>query len=326
MKNITIKQLRAFITVSREKNFTRAASQLGLSQSALTIAVRQLEQEINLKLFDRSTRSVQLTVHGSAFLPTAEGLLDELSRALEDLSAIAARQKGNVVVAATASFMCSVLAPTVAALAKKYPGLRIKLLNTPENLARRVLEEEIDFGIANIWQPVQALESHLLLEDRFGIVCPARHPLSKLPDQLVWSDLKKQPMVTMASGASVRDIMDRHKNVSAYFEDPACEVSSIFALGALIEHKVGIATLPALVARQIVSKNLVFRPLHRPIIKRDLFVIKRRGRSLTPAALEVIRFMMMVLEDIGTSPYIDVQPAASLLAGLSSKERATASA
>jgi DNA-binding transcriptional LysR family regulator len=181
------------------------------------------------------------------------------------------------------------------------------------------MEEEIDFGIANVWQPVQSLESHLLLEDRFGIVCPARHKLAKLPGPLTWSDLKKQPMVTMAQGTSVRDIMDRNKNVSNYFEDAACEVSSIFALGALIEQKVGIATLPGLVARQIVSKNLIFRPLHRPTIKRDLFVIKRRGRSLTPAAIEMIRCMMVVLQDIGASPYIDVQPVAALVAAVSGK-------
>lgn len=316
MKNITIKQLRAFIAVSREKNFTRAASQLGLSQSALTIAVRQLEREINLKLFDRSTRSVQLTTHAVAFLPTAERLLEELSRALDDLSAIAARQKGNVVVAATASFLCSVLAPTVAAFARKFPNIHIKLVNTPENLARRVLEEEIDFGIANVWQPVQSLESHLLLEDRFGLVCPAKHKLARAAGTLSWSDLRQQPIVTMAAGTSVRDIMDRQKNASGNLERPVCEVSSIFALGALIEHNVGIAILPALVAKQVLSRNLVFRPLSRPVVKRDLFIVKRRGRSLTPAALEIIRSMMIVLAEIGRDPHIDVQPAAPLIAGL----------
>ena len=321
MKNITIKQLRAFIAVSREKNFTRAASQLGLSQSALTIAVRQLEREIGLKLFDRSTRSVQLTSHATAFLPTAEHLLDELSRALTDLSAIAARQKGNVVVAATASFLCSVLAPTVAEFSQNFPGIHIKLVNTPENLARRVLEEEIDFGIANVWQPVQSLESHLLLEDRFGLVCPAKHPLAKLPGQLSWSDLRKQPIVTMATGTSVRDIIDRHKSASGNLQRPVCEVSSIFALGALIEHNVGIAALPALVAKQVLSRNLVFRPVGRPVVKRDLFIVKRRGRSLTPAALELIRSMMAVLGEIGRDPHIEVQPAASLLAGLTDDEQ-----
>jgi DNA-binding transcriptional LysR family regulator len=317
MKNITIKQLRAFIAVSREKNFTRAASQLGLSQSALTIAVRQLEREIGLKLFDRSTRSVQLTSHAMAFLPTAERLLEDLSRALDDLSAIAARQKGNVVVAATASFLCSVLAPTVAEFTGKYPGIHVKLVNTPENLARRVLEEEIDFGIANVWQPVQSLESHLLLEDRFGVVCPARHRLARDTGALSWSDLREEPIVTMAAGTSARDILDRQKNASGNLRGAVCEVSSIFALGALIEHNVGIAALPALVARQIVSKNLVFRPLGRPAVRRDLFIVKRRGRSLTPAALELIRSMMVVLGEIGRDPHIDVQPAPALLAGLS---------
>ena len=115
------------------------------------------------------------------------------------------------------------------------------------------------------------------------------------------------------TGTSARDIMDRQKNASGNLRAAVCEVSSIFALGALIEHNVGIAALPALVARQIVSKNLVFRPLGRPAVRRDLFIVKRRGRSLTPAALELIRSMMVVLGEIGRDPHIDVQPAAALI-------------
>lgn len=313
MKNITIKQLRAFITVARERNFTRAASLLGLSQSALTIAIRQLEQEIRLRLFDRSTRSVQLTAHASAFLPVAERLLDDLSRALDDLDAVAARQKGTVSVAASASFLCSILAPTVAALARQYPGIRVRLLNTPEHLARRVLEEEIDFGIASIRQPVQTLESHLLLEDRFGIVCPARHPLALKRAALDWSDLRKQPLVGMAAGTSIREILERDDTAAEVLENPACEASSVFALGALISNGMGLAVLPALSARPILTKNLVFRPLQRPVKKRELFLIKRRGRSLSPAATAVTGLMMAELEKACRDPHVSTQPAVAFM-------------
>ena len=90
MKNITIKQLRAFIAVAKLRNFTRAAAQLNVSQSALTIAIRQLEAEVGLRLFDRSTRAVELTPHAITFRPAAQRLLDDLAQSIDDLNAVAA--------------------------------------------------------------------------------------------------------------------------------------------------------------------------------------------------------------------------------------------
>ncbi len=292
MKNITIKQLRAFIAVARERNFTRAANTLNLSQSALTIAIRQLEAEIKLKLFDRTTRSVHLTSHAAMFLPVAERLLHDLSRSLDNLSALADRQKGNVVAAASASFLCCVLAPTVAKVHQRFPGIHVKLLNTPDNLARRVQEEEIDFGITNVHRAPQGLESFPFMEDVFGIVCPADHWLASKPGRLSWQDLEGTPMVSMPEGTQTREIIASHPEISHIVGAPICEASSIFALGAMIECGMGIAAVPAQVSHAIISKDLVYRPLKSPRLKRTLSVIKRQGRSLSPAAVEVLRFMM----------------------------------
>ena len=292
MKNITIKQLRAFIAVSRERNFTRAANTLHLSQSALTIAIRQLEAEINLKLFDRTTRSVHLTSHAAMFLPVAERLLHDLSRSLDNLSALADRQKGNVVAAASASFLCCILAPTVAKVHKRFPGIHVKLLNTPDNLARRVQEEEIDFGITNVRRAPHGLESFPFMEDVFGVVCPADHPLARKPGALSWEDLEGTPMVSMPDGTQTREIIASHAEIAHIVGTPICEASSIFALGAMIECGMGVAAVPAQVSRAIVSDKLVYRPLRDPQLRRMLSVIKRQGRSLSPAAVEVLRFMM----------------------------------
>lgn len=306
MKNITIKQLRAFITVARERSFTRAASRLNLSQSALTIAVRQLESEIDLKLFDRTTRAVHLTSHAAIFLPVAERLLEDLSRSLDDLSAIADRQKGNVVAAASASYLCCILVPTVAALRERFPGIHVRLLNTPDNLTRRVLEEEIDFGVTNVWQPVHGLEAFPLLEDAFGLVCQTGHPLAARPGRLGWSDLRGAKLVAMLGGTHTREILDRSPRIRRLLEPPVCEANSIFALGAMIGQNMGAATLPALVSRAIVSDALIYRPLYEPVLKRELFVIKRQGRSLSPAAIEVLRFMLDELARID-SPHIHIR-------------------
>jgi DNA-binding transcriptional LysR family regulator len=295
MKNITIKQLRAFVTVAQARSFTRAASRMHLSQSALTIAIKQLEGEVGLKLFDRTTRSVHLTEAGAQFLPVAERLLAQLSRSLDDLSAVAGRERGTVVAAASASFLHGVLAPTAARMRAAFPGIDVKLLNMPDNLARRVLEEEIDFGITNVSTVPHGLESFPLLEDVFGVVCPADHPLAADTGPLPWKDLAGHPFVTMPVGTQTREIMDSDPRVSRIVGAPVCETSSIFALGALVRAQLGIAAVPAQAATAILSEGLVYRPLHDPELRRGLSLVKRRNRSLSPAATEMVRAMTDLL-------------------------------
>ena len=305
MKNVSIKQLRAFVAVAREGSFTRAASKINVSPSAVTIAVRQLETEMNLQLFDRTTRAVSLTDHASLLLPVVERVLNDLTRSLDDLSAVADRQRGNVAAAASASYLCCVLVPTAAKIRKRFPGIHVKLLNMPENLARRVQEEEVDFGVTNVSRVPHGLESFPLLRDQFGVACPLDHPLARKPDPLTWKDLVGTTLVSMPLGTQTREIMDRHHYVTEMLEPPICEASSIYALGAMIEHGMGVAIVPALVSRAIVSDRLIYKPIVDPILERELFVIKRRGRSLSPAAAEVVTYMMKELAGI-SSRYIKI--------------------
>ncbi|MGB6117298.1 MAG: LysR family transcriptional regulator [Mesorhizobium sp.] len=292
MKNITIKQLRAFVELAHEGSFTRAAGKLNVSQSALTIAIRQLEEEVDLKLFDRTTRSVHLTSQAEMFLPVAERVLHDLSRSLDDLVALAERKKGNVVVAAAASFLCSVVTPAAAKLQKSFPGIRVKLLNAPDKLARRVLEEEIDFGVTNILQAQHGLQSYHLMDDQFGVVCPSDHPLARKTGTLTWQDLKGFTFVSMLPGTQSREIIDRAPEIAHILGDPVCEANSIFALGKMIEEGIGIAAVPAHVAGAILSSDIIYRPIEGPRLKRSIYIIMREGRSLSPAAREVLDVMI----------------------------------
>lgn len=314
MKNITIKQLRAFIAVARQRSFTRAAAQLNLSQSALTIAIRQLETEIGLRLFDRSTRMVEPTPHAVAFLPAAERLLDDLARSIEDLNAVAARESGSVVAAAAASFITYVLAPAVASMAVRFPGIRVRLLeDTTEHLSRRVVEGEADFGVTTLPHPVASLDGWLLLRDRFGVLCPERHPIASRSRDVAWNDLRGLPVVSLVSGAGIRDILDQNDKIAAIIGRPSYEVSNTAALGALIERGAGIGLLPALAARPMMTDSLVFRVLQRPSIMRELFVIRRRGRSLTPAAAELIKLMLEELAKLRQGADLKVAAASELM-------------
>lgn len=288
MKNVTIKQLRSFVAISEEHSFTRAAARMNVSQSTLTIAIRDLETEIGMPLFDRTTRSVELTPQGLGFLPVAKRMLDELARGMEDLRALADLQKGLVVVIATPAVISVALAPAVRVLAGAHPGIAVRIIeDSTERLASRLLSGEADFGITTLRRPINDIDRRLLLRDRLGVLCPADHPIAVKPRDLTWADLAKYPLASLGPEAGIRAMLDNDSRVARVLPRPMYEVSSVSSLFALVESGVGIGVFPGIVACPTVSKSLVFRPIHRPVLLRELYFLKRKRRSLTPAANEL---------------------------------------
>jgi len=285
VRNVTIKQLRSFVMISQERSFTRAAGRMNVSQSALTIAIRDLEAEIGMPLFDRTTRSVELTSQGIGFFPVAKRMLDELSRGMDDLRALAELQKGMVVVTAASAIINVVLAPAIHVLAASHPRIAVRIIeDATEHMASRVLNGEADFGITTLRRPVNDIERQLLLRDSLGVLCPRDHPLAAKGRDLTWSDIAKYPLASLGPEGGVRAMLDNDPRVARILPQPMYEVSSVSSLLALVETGVGIGIFPGIVGSPIMSKDLVFRPVLRPVLRREVFFIRRKRRSLTPAA------------------------------------------
>lgn len=326
VRNVTIKQLRSFVTIAQERSFTRAAGRMNVSQSALTIAIRDLEREVGMPLFDRTTRSVELTAQGTSFLPVARRMLDELSRGLGDLRALAELQKGMVVVTAASAIINVVLAPAVQVLAAAHPRIAVRIIeDTTERLASRVLNGEADFGITTLHRPIDDIERRLLLRDRLGVLCPKGHPLALKSGDLTWSDLAKYPLAALGPEGWIRTMLDNDSRVASILPQPMYEVSSVSSLLALVEAGVGIGVFPGIVACPIMSKDLVFRPILRPVLRREVFFIKRKRRSLTPAANELANCVFEQFRKLQEVPSLNsfADVIAPLDAG--SKERLAAS-
>jgi DNA-binding transcriptional LysR family regulator len=314
MANITLKQLRAFAAIARHTSFTQAAAELRVSQSALTIAIRDLEREVGARLFDRTTRSVELTPHAAGFLAVAARMLGDLDRALEDMRAVAERRKGSVVVAAAASFIEHVATPALARLAHQYPGISVRLEEEhTEGVTRRVLSGEADFGVTTLWRVTDGLDAELLLRDQVGVLHPRQHPLAEQSSRLTWKNLTSYPVVGLNRGAGVRELVDHNKAIAVLLRPTSYEVSSLFMLNALIVRGVGIAVLPAFAAKTVATGSLVFRPVYQPAIFRELFVVRRRGRKLTPAARQIAQFVVEELSHHAADSNIEIAaPLASL--------------
>ena len=307
MTNITLKQIRAFVAVATDGSFTKAADRLHVTQSTLTSSIKALEDEIGLQVLDRSTRSVLPTRQGSLFLPIAKRLLRDLEDALDDLRMAAERERGSVSVCAAGSFITYVLTPALMQLASSYPGVHARLTEgTTQSVAQQVLSGEADFGVTTLFEPLPELDAALLLTDAYGAVYATGHALNHHKGTLRWSDLTPHTMIRLSQANGIRVVLDRELRISELFNNTAYEVSSVASLQALIRRGFGFSALPALAARSLVVEGLRYAPLARPALRRKLYVVKKKGRSLSPAALSMFQAMINALENMSPDAAIDI--------------------
>ena len=146
--NVTLRQLRVFIEVARLQSFSRAGDEIGLTQSAVSRCVRELEGEIGLKLIDRTTRDVQLTDVGGNLVSSVSRLLSDLDDALREIREIGEQRRGRVVVAASPTVACRLMPRVVAACGRQFPYIALGLRDDVQSdVVRKVKSGEVDFGV-----------------------------------------------------------------------------------------------------------------------------------------------------------------------------------
>lgn len=305
MHDVSIKDVRAFLMVAAAQSFSRAASNLGLSPSALTVAIKELERKIGCPLFDRSTRVVALTPAGAAFVPVAERLLSDFNKAISDLISFSERQHGRVAIGAAASVISLIIADAVADLSRKETDIEIRVVeDTTERLAARALTGEVDFGITTLWTNIEALTSIPFLSDRMGALFPADHPRVKSRKALEWKELRQFPLVALATGAGIRSQLERDPQIANVLQKANYEVSTISALTSFVRSGVGLSIIPAMIARTLDQKAFVFRPLVRPTAWRRLFFVRGKQRPLNPAAQVMLQLIIKRLFALRTTENI----------------------
>jgi DNA-binding transcriptional LysR family regulator len=286
--SLTLRHLRAFVEVAHQGSFRRAAEKLFLSQPALTITINQLEDMVGVRLFNRTTRQVNLTTDGEDFLPIAERLVADFDRAISDLKTSAERRGGQVAIAVLPSLTINLLPDILARFKSNNPGIRIILRDdNARGVQRQVLNNESDFGISNLWEEDSELEFTPLTLDPVGLVCPEDHPLGKTSKPLTWSKLAEYPFVGMTQDTGVHKLIKAIEGCPESIRSPEYEVLTMAALGGILEAKLAITVLPLLAVPSHMHPALVFRKLTNPRVERELCIIKRRDYQLSAAAQKV---------------------------------------
>jgi LysR family carnitine catabolism transcriptional activator len=288
--NISTRQLRAFVALAELRNFTRAAQRSHLSQSAFSMLIRSLEEAVGLRLFDRDTRKVELTAEGRRFLESAQRLLGDVEVALADLGEHAARRRGRVALSLLPALAAGWLPDVLAGFRAKHPDIELDIADElSEHCVERVRAGRADFALAAVRASAPELVTEPFCSDRFHLVCRRDHALAARR-RVKLGQLAGHPFVHLARTSSVR----QHIEAAVFPLQMArvMELEQLSTVAGMVRAGLGITVVPALTLFHFRHPDLVTRPMDEPGLRREIFVIRPRDRSLSAAAQGLYEFVL----------------------------------
>lgn len=288
--NISTRQLRAFMALAAERNFTRAAAACHLSQPAFSALIRQLEESLAVRLFERSTRRVELSAEGEEFERSARRVLAEFDAAVAGMRERAARERGRVSIALLPSLAADWLPQVLAGFRAEYPGIELEVADVlSEPCIELVRSGRADFALAATRADTPELRAEPFCSDDFHLVCPAGHPLAK-QRELRPRDLAPWPFIHLSRTSSVRQYID-----AATHPQPlpsVLEVEQLATVAGMVRAGLGVSVVPALTLYQFRSPELAVRAIHWPGLTRRIYLVRRRDRGLSVAAQGFYEWVM----------------------------------
>ena len=290
--NVSLRQLRALIALVRTGSFTQAAASLHVTQSALSSLIKELEQNLGVRLVERSTRSIGLTEAGRGFVPLIDKILQDLDGVLGGIDDLKALRRGVVRVAAPQLMACTLMPEVIAAYRREHPGVQVRLSDCAvDGVLTRVAAGEADFGVGPERGTGPGISGETLFEMPFMVVFPPGHPLEDLP-RVAWSDAVAHPFIALQGQFAERLSLDLHGALREITLNPSNEVTFMTTALSMASAGLGItACLPY--ARSLVHLyQLRMAPLHDPQVVRKFLVYQRSAATLSPAAESFRDFLL----------------------------------
>ncbi|WP_168385494.1 LysR family transcriptional regulator [Erwinia amylovora] len=281
--NCTLRQLRVFVAVARQGSFSQAGQLIGLSQSAVSHSIKELESEMAIRLVDRTTREVLLTEAGEQLASRLERILEELNTTLLDVRSYGQQRSGTVRVAASQTISAHLMPQCLASGQLRYPEIKIMLRDRPQQwVLQSIRHAEVDFGI--VIGPLQAddLQCEAILEEPFLLLCRQDDPLAQ-QRTVYWNMLNQRTLVLQDYSSGSRVLIDEALRLQQVRAEIVQEIGHPATLYPMVEAGIGISILPALALPLPQGRPLMVKRI-MPEINRTIMLVRRKNRSLTPAA------------------------------------------
>ncbi|MFC4270711.1 LysR family transcriptional regulator [Sneathiella chungangensis] len=296
------RHFRAFVAVARHLHFTRAAEEIHITQPSLSLLIRQLEEQLGVKLITRSTRQVALTDMGKAFLPLAENAVNDLDAAVRHMKDLSDLRAGKVTVAAFPSVAANQLPPILVEFHRRYPNVKVQVVDSIwGTVVDRVRAGIADFGVGSEPPEMENLAFQKIYNDEIMLLAAKDHPLAG-KKTLGWKEIDGEEIVLLSTDTGVRQSIDAALAGTGITLRAIMEPALVQTAAALVAAGAGLGVILSSYLRAVRMDGLVAIPLTRPRIPRPVGIITRRNREMTPAAEVMLKMVVGGLKDKIVTP------------------------
>src|SRR2546428_1919097 len=281
--------LKLYCDVVRLRSFSRAAAANGITQSAASKSIEQLEDELDVPLLDRSRRPLVATKAGRVFFDACRGLIQGFDKARAELQMAKQRVEGTVRVAAIYSVGLHDMSRHMQPFMSAYPHARVLLeCLHPHKVVEAVLNDEADLGVLSYPAATRPLEVMPLRSEPMVLVAHPTHRLARRRS-LVAADLTGEKFVAFDHDLAIRKAIDRVLKQHGVKVDVVMEFDNVETIKQAIGINAGLSVLPRpTILKELGMRTVVALPLAFPGLVRPIGIIHRRGRRMTPAVGAVL--------------------------------------
>lgn len=298
----SVRQLRAFVAVYQLKKFSAAAEQLHVTQSAVSLLIRELETGLGVVLFERSTRTLRPTEAAQDACAVAERILRDIATLSTGARELASLQRGRVRIAITPTLGEIVLPQAIQNFRARHAGVHIAIDDcAPDQFVSRVVSEEVDFGIGSPEQDGADVDEEVLLHDHLVAVCPPGHDWAGRR-AVRWAELAEQAIITVQPGYGIRPLIDASAAQAGVRLNVVNDVTFLSTALWMAGAGLGVAIMPAAYARRASQPGLHILALRQPQVSRHIALVTKRARALSPAAQALVQEIRTTLAGTVATP------------------------
>jgi LysR family transcriptional regulator, carnitine catabolism transcriptional activator len=287
---ISTRQLRAFRLAAQHRNFTRAAEALFITPSGLSVLIRELESRVGFRLFNRTTRHVELTPYGGELLTVIQRSLEELDAAIANIGRNARRSQRPLLLGTTPLVAANILPPAMREFRKQRPDVRIQLVDADlPALIKMVENGRLDMSLG-IFKAMAGVRRDPFF--RFSLMV-ARAAKDNIQPRATttWSALNGETLISLSSGHPHQELIDKHLAQAGINVQIGSVVNLLDTQIALVEAEEGVAVIPSFGMPACRNRNVTVSRLTNPVVRFDFHLISSRGKELPPGADEFTSFL-----------------------------------
>lgn len=288
--DVSTRQLRAFRLVAHHRNFTRAAEALFITPSGLSVLIRELEGRVGFRLFDRTTRHVELTSHGKELLAVIQRNLEELDAAIANIGRSAKRSHQSISLGTTPLVAANILPPAMHEFRKHRPDVRIQLFDADlPTLIQRVEAGKLDLGLG-IFKAMAGVRREPFFRFSLMVARPVKDGVAPRATT-TWTSLNGETLIALSPGHPHQQLIDKHLAQAGVKVQIGSVVNLLDTQIALVEAEEGIAIIPSFGLPVCRNRRIAVSPLTNPAARIDFHLISSRGKELPPGADEFTAFL-----------------------------------